>query len=184
MEDTYLTEKRTLQMWKAVAVRCLPKFWSKHPTYSGCTLSTIFKDYGLFRNWCQQQIGFDNIDEKGKRWQLDKDLLVKGNRLYGEDTCVFLPAKVNLLLTKRDSCRGKLPLGVTKGKKEGRFRASCNDGDGNHKHLCYFDTPIEAFLAYKVYKENLIKQVAEKYKHQLDPRAYQALLNYTVEITD
>jgi len=184
MEDIYLVEKRTLQMWKAVTVRCLHKFWVKHPTYANCSLSATFEDYGLFRKWCQQQIGFDKIDEKGNRWQLDKDILIKGNKLYGEDTCVFLPAKINLLLTKRNSCRGNLPLGVTKGKRDGRFRASCNDGEGNHKHLCYFDTPLEAFSAYKIFKEAIIKQVAEKYKDQLDPRAYQALLNYEVEITD
>jgi hypothetical protein len=42
----------------------------------------------------------------------------------------------------------------------------------------------EAFSAYKVFKEALIKQVAEKYKLQLDPRAYKALLNYEVNIND
>ena len=52
------------------------------------------------------------------------------------------------------------------------------------KHIGCFDTQEEAFRAYKTFKEALIKEVANEYKDKLDPRAYQALLNYTVEITD
>ena len=47
-----------------------------------------------------------------------------------------------------------------------------------------FNTELEAFRAYKVAKESFVKEQAEKYKSQIDPRAYNALMNYTVEITD
>ena len=33
-------------------------------------------------------------------------------------------------------------------------------------------------------KELRIKEVANKWKDQIDPRAYEALINYQVEITD
>ena len=49
---------------------------------------------------------------------------------------------------------------------------------------CLFDTEIEAFNYYKTNKENYIKELAEKWKSKIDERAYQALINYTVEITD
>ena len=45
-------------------------------------------------------------------------------------------------------------------------------------------TPEEAFLAYKKDKEAYIKDVANKWKDKIDPRAYEALMNYEVEITD
>ena len=45
-------------------------------------------------------------------------------------------------------------------------------------------TPEEAFSVYKYAKELTIKYLAEKYKLELDSRAYTALINYTVEITD
>ena len=43
---------------------------------------------------------------------------------------------------------------------------------------------IEAFNAYKKAKEVFVKEVAEKWKSQIDERAYEALMKYTVEITD
>ena len=47
-----------------------------------------------------------------------------------------------------------------------------------------FDTEIEAFKAYKQAKESFIKEQAEKWKSQIDIRAYNALMNYEVSIND
>ena len=116
-------------------------------------------------------------------WQLDKDILVKGNKLYSKDACCFVPLEVNLLLIKRDNHRGEWPVGVDFHKASGRFRAKLRI-NGKRKHLGYFTTPDEAFFAYKTAKEAQIKVVAEKWKHQLDERVFQALLDYEVNIDD
>ena len=50
--------------------------------------------------------------------------------------------------------------------------------------LGYFKTEVESFKAYKTAKEAFIKEQANKWKSQIDERAYNALMNYTVEITD
>ena len=55
---------------------------------------------------------------------------------------------------------------------------------GKREYLGFFKTEIEAFNAYKVAKEAFVKEQAEKWKDQIDPRAYEALMNYQVEITD
>ena len=47
-----------------------------------------------------------------------------------------------------------------------------------------FKTELEAFNAYKKAKESFVKEQAEKWKGKIDPRAYEALMNYQVEITD
>ena len=47
-----------------------------------------------------------------------------------------------------------------------------------------FNTEVEAFNAYKEAKEAYLKELADKYKDLLDPRAYEALMNYTVDIDD
>ena len=54
----------------------------------------------------------------------------------------------------------------------------------NKVNLGSFKTPEEAFKAYKNAKEAWIKHVADKWKDKLEPRVYQALYNYQVEITD
>lgn len=91
---------REYRLWTDMLLRCTEKFWIKRPTYIGTTCSENFKSYTYFYEWCNKQIGFGNKDENGKSWNLDKDLLVKGNKVYSEDTCVFCTSKV-----KHDSCK-------------------------------------------------------------------------------
>lgn len=175
---------REYKLWVEMLRRCTSKYWIKCPTYTNCTVSESFKYYPNFYKWCQEQKGFDTQDERGKSWHLDKDLLAKGNKVYGGDVCVFVPHRLNTMVVSCKASRGIYPVGVSWDIKHLNFKASCQSGDGVLKHLGSYKTPEQAFQAYKTYKEALIKEVASEYKSQLDPRAYQALLNYTVEITD
>mgnify|MGYP003440307986 FL=1 len=145
-------------------------------TYTDCIISENFKNFSYFYEWCEKQIGFGLPN-----YELDKDLLIKGNKLYSEETCVFIPKTLNVLLTKRHNDRGSLPIGVT--EKRGRYLARCNIY-GVRKHIGYFDTPKLAFEAYKLAKENHIKDIALKYKDSIDIRAFNALMKYKVEIGD
>lgn len=74
----------------------------------------------------------------------------------------------------------EIGLSVYFGIKRGMFKAQSRDGNSKKKHLGCFKTLEESFKAYKTFKEAVIKEVANEYKDQLDPRAYQALLNYEV----
>lgn len=167
-------------LWADMLLRCTKKVLLKRPTYEGTACSESFKSYTFFYEWCNQQKGFNEKDKNGRKWNLDKDLLVKGNKLYSEDTCVFVPARINTLLTSRNASRGEWPVGVKWCGANGRFVSQCSNGTGNQTHLGSFNTPQEAFQAYKTYKEALIKQVANEYKEQLDYRVYEALMNYEV----
>ena len=167
-------------LWKSMLRRCYNDVYKKQrPTYEGCEVSENFKSYEYFYEWCHKQIGFGN-----QGWHLDKDLLVKGNKVYSEDSCVFIPADVNLVLTKRTSSRGQHLIGVCWHKKDKVFVAQVNKNKGKQEYLGSFKTETEAFNAYKVAKESFIKEQANKWKGQIDDRAYNALMNYTVEITD
>lgn len=164
-------------LWAAMLVRCYDtKYHEKNTTYIGCSVSDNFKKFSYFYEWCNLQIGF-NIES----YQLDKDLLCKGNKIYNENSCVFLPSIVNSMLIKCDSSRGDLPIGVS--KSVNKFIAKCRKY-GTRKYIGTFDTPELAFNAYKSFKEAHIKELAEKYKDTIDTRAYQALLNYEVSIDD
>ena len=142
----------------------------------GCKASENFKSYSYFYEWCQNQIGFNQ-----EGYELDKDLILKGNKLYSEDTCLFIPSELNTLLINRRLDRGNLPIGVS--AHQGRFRVRCCKGSPN-RHIGLFNTPEEAFAAYKQVKETYIKAQAEVWKASIDPRAYQGLMLYTVSITD
>ena len=64
------------------------------------------------------------------------------------------------------------------------FVAQVRRNKGKQEYLGSFKTEIEAFNAYKVAKENYLKELANKWKSQIDDRDYEALMNYTVGITD
>ena len=159
--------------------RCTnPKVHERKPYYIGCHMSENFKDFDFFAEWCNLQKGFDNED-----YQLDKDLLVKGNKCYSEETCVFLPRRINQALTTRKADRGELPLGVTwSGISAAPYLAKCRTFAGNESGN--FETPEEAFMAYKWMKEKYMAQLAYMYKDSIDIRAVQALCNYQVDIND
>ena len=169
------SQSYSFQLWKNMLKRCYSEVsFKKSPSYEQCLTSETFNDYQQFKTWCNSQLGFGNTG-----WELDKDILVKGNKVYSEDTCCFVPKEINLLLVKHDKGRGDYLLGVDYHKNRKQFRARCSD-----KHLGWFNTEIEAFNAYKQSKEDYIKSLANKWKDQIDPRVYEALMKYEVEITD
>ena len=171
---------REYKLWQSMLVRCYSDAYKKqHPTYEGCEVSDNFKSYEYFYEWCHKQIGFGN-----EGWHLDKDLLIKGNKVYSENVCVFIPKDINLLLTKSTASRGEYLVGVCWCKTSKAFIAQVGKNKGKQEHLGYFATEIEAFNAYKVAKESFIKEQADKWKDKIDPRAYNALMNYEVNVDD
>jgi hypothetical protein len=171
-------------LWCSMLERCYSDVYKKQkPTYEGCEVSENFKSYEYFYEWCNKQIGFGN-DGNGNPFHLDKDLLIKGNKVYSEDSCIFIPSEINLVLVKRTALRGEYLIGVHWSKKDKTFVAQVSKNKGKPEHLGFFNTEIEAFNAYKQTKENYIKELANKWKGKVDPRAYEALMNYTVDIDD
>ena len=168
------------KLWTSMLVRCYSdNFKKRQPTYEGCEVSDKFKSYEYFYEWCHKQVGFGNQD-----WQLDKDLLFKGSKVYSEDSCVFIPKEINSLLTKSEALRGKHLIGVYWHNASKAFVAQVRKNKGKREFLGLFKTELEAFNAYKQAKEAFIKEQANEWKSQIDPRAYEALMNYQVEITD
>lgn len=148
-------------------------------SYLDCTVSFKFQKYSDFKEWCNKQIGFDQ-----EGWVLDKDILIKGNKEYSPETCCFVPSDINAIFIRQENIRGKHPIGVWFDKQKGKYQADVCVGRKKRKRLGGFDTPEEAFQAYKEAKELYIKEVANKWKDQIDPRVYEALIKYEVNIDD
>ncbi len=160
------------------------KYQQKKPTYIGCSVSENFRYYSYFKEWCCRQVGFSDLDNKGRKFVLDKDILLKGNKLYSENTCCFVPVEINSALTRCNSRRGLYPVGVTyDATKTLPFQPTVSF-EGKNKRLERCASAEEAFYIYKQAKEAIIKSLAEKYKNLIDYKVYEALLKYEVEITD
>ena len=84
------------QLWQDMLIRCFSEKYQTHkPTYKGCNVSDNFLHYSFFYDWCHEQIGFGKVDENGRYWHLDKDLLFVDNKTYSETACVFVPHEIN-----------------------------------------------------------------------------------------
>ena len=173
--NTKATEKSYIT-WKSMLVMCYyEKSRQKYKTYKDVTVCEEWHKFSNFKKW------FDKHYVDG--WQLDKDILVKGNKVYSPSTCCFVPSEINAIVLKTQRCRGIYPIGVSFIKKLNKFRADYSSKD-TKVYLGLFDNHLDAFKSYKEAKEKHIKEVILKYKDKLEPRVYEALYNYKVEITD
>lgn len=164
--------------WISMLKRCY-KSKESSTSYKDKSVVDDWHNFQVFAEWATAQINFGRDG-----WDLEKDLLVKNNRIYSPQTCVYLPREINSFI-KRKNFNG-LPLGVDidyhyNGSPYYRTQAR---EDGRTVCLGRFDNLEEAFTAYKIHKEGLAKKLAVKWRDQIPDTAFQALYNYTVEITD
>ena len=171
--------------WMCMLNRCYgATHTKKNSPYKDCSVSENFKYYPYFKEWCNKQIGFDSKDEKGRSFALDKDILVKGNKIYSEDTCCFVPMEINGLQFSSSIRGGDYPIGVSYDAKNDKYKAQMSGKGASKTFIGRYATPEEAFQAYKQAKEAYIKEVANKWKDQIDIRVFEALTNWGVSIDD
>lgn len=158
---------------------------NKFPKYGECSICDEWLNFDNFAEWHKE-----NYYEIGnEKMCLDKDTLVKGNKIYSPNKCVYVPNSINILFTKSDKRRGNLPIGVYYEKSSQKFKSQLSyqeyrGGKKKRKNLGRFTTPEEAFYRYKFEKEKYIKEVANRYKDEIPSILYEAMHNYKVEMGD
>lgn len=144
--------------------------------YTQVSCDDRFKDFDYFHEWCQAQVGFREVDNKGKVFSLDKDILSEGFGVYSPETCVFVPPVLNNLF--KSSCR-ELPRGVfereVKKSSSKRYSASISK-DGRCVYLGGFHTPEEAKEAYDTARKEYLLELYEMYGVRVDGRFWEKIL--------
>lgn len=165
--------------WRGMLRRCYDKkFQEKRPTYKGCTVAEEWHNFQVFAEWYEE-----NWKSYMEGWQLDKDILIKGNKIYSSEACCFVPQEINKLLTKRQNCRGKLPIGIKFNERLHKFEVSLSI-NGKTRYKGIYLTIEEAFKNYKLAKKEEIISLANRYQEYLAKNCYEALINHKIEITD
>jgi len=142
-----------------------------------------YEDLNVCIEWhCFQNFGdwFDTVYNSNymEKWHIDKDILIKGNKIYSPETCCLVPHDINVLFSNKTKENKDTPSGVTRrGKK---FRAKCSMWK-KPVDLGTFSSEIEAAITVKKAKEKYIKEVADVWKPLIDIKVYQAMYNYTVD---
>lgn len=170
--------------WFQMIRRCYDAKWkAEHRYYDNVTVCEDWLNYQNFAQWYEDHPPYE------PDYQLDKDLLDHDARTYSPETCSWLPKELNLMISKKESIRGEYPMGVSvDAMNPTKYIARLTDNYRvtGRTYLFYksFDSPEEAFAAYKVEKEKFVKLQAESYKDRLETSAYDALMRWTVSITD
>lgn len=151
----------------AMMNRCYGEdYQAKHPSYEGCYVCEEWLTFSNFKAWMEKQ------DWEGN--ELEKDLIISGNKIYSPETCVFVSARVNTFLIENGAARGEFPIGASVDEKSGKFRARCRCViSGKQKTLGYFYSPEEAHKAWLAFKLEQARILAAE---QADPRVAKALI--------
>lgn len=165
----------TYKLWRDMIRRCYDtNFHKNNQTYEKCSVSDNFKNYEYFHDWCLRQVGF-NV----KGFALDKDILKRGNKLYCENNCVFIPQQLNNLAIRETKLRGEHPIGVSWNKQHQKFESYITRF-GKRKYLGLYKDSDSAFITYKNAKEDYLRELAEVWKDQIDQRVYDVLVSWEV----
>lgn len=151
--------------WTSMIQRCYSR--RSRPSYSDCSVSEEWRRFSDFKDWMKSQ------DWEGK--ELDKDIIISGNKIYSPKTCAFVEHKINSFIVDRKAGRGAHPLGVSYRKQAGNYEVHCNNPiTGGRDYLGVYEDANQAHLAWKSKKHEFACQLADM---QSDNRVATALRN-------
>lgn len=158
-------------VWKAMMYRCYYKsFHKKEYTYSDCYVCDEWKYLSNFKMW------FDKNYVEG--YELDKDILVNGNKEYSPDKCCFVPKRINNLIKEKIKCIKSIHNGITNSKKD----SFCVTIYKEYKKFIFkgIKTLEEAISIYNNEKTKYIHELAEEYyrEQKINKSVYEALKKY------
>lgn len=172
-EGKYLTRigKETTsnyRAWFSMMERCYADEKRKYfRSYFGCSMCEDWWNFQTFCKWLEDEwYVCDN-----ERMHIDKDILVKGNKVYSPETCLLVPQRINMIFMSKGR-KDDLPNGIHKNKK-GTYVAYYNG-------IRYgtYNTLQEAVDEHDRQKRIHIGNVAEEYKNKVPKKVYDALINW------
>lgn len=167
---------KSYRVWKDMIRRCYSSECQlKYPTYIGCSVCDEWKYYSKFKSW------FDKNYVDG--YQLDKDILVNGNKVYSPNSCCFLPNYLNSLFLDNGKSRGLYPTGVYFNACTGKFHAQIKNTN-IQIYLGLFDTPDDAHDVWLKAKREYARELAINayMNNEIDERIMNAIIKKTYDL--
>ena len=79
--------------WQRMLERCYSDdYLAKKPSYIGCSVCDEWLNFQTFAAWF-----YNSYPDDGRYYVLDKDVKVKGNKVYSPITCLFVSSSDNSL---------------------------------------------------------------------------------------
>lgn len=161
------SNKPAFKTWHNMINRCYSyDKVDKYATYKDCEVCDKWKNFRNFDEW------YNNTypETAEVKFELDKDMKCKGNRLYSPEHCIWIPKKLNQYINDiKGACSETGYKGVSPAYKtgvgiiEGKYEVRCADGKGKRAYLgTVTDLKIGSKM-YTDYKQNQLKLLAKEY---------------------
>lgn len=125
------------------------------PPLVGNSIHSDWKYFSAFKLWMESKVWFG--------LEIDKDIIVKGNKEYGPTTCCFVPKYINMLISPNNKNSTGLPLGaVASAGCVGRYNATSQGGKS--QYLGSFGDPMEAHRVWCLAKAKHIEDTVERWR--------------------
>lgn len=161
-------------VWLSMFTRCYSKNVKKdYPTYVDCSVDERWHNFQVFAEWFEKNYNPETM----QGWQLDKDIKVKGNKIYSPESCLFIPKDINCFSLSRIIKKSEMPQGVYFSKQGNKYIAEMSRFGKRYK-IGRYTTPEEASLNYSIAKEKHARELAEVWKENED--IYNYLINFKV----
>ncbi len=165
--------------WFNMMSRCFTSdIVEKYNTYRDCTVCNEWLNFSVFEKWCMQTFPIN----KKIKYELDKDLLRKSNKVYSPETCCWLPKEINQYLnngTGKISSSGV--IGVSPHFKiPNAYEVRCADRHGKRKNLGVSYSLEEGYSRYTTFRRKELEFLATQHYNDgnIDRNIYIYLLNY------
>lgn len=86
--------RKAYDLWANMLKRCYGNYTDD--SYKECTVDVRWHSFKNFLNSIQELDGYEQW-QAGENIHLDKDIKVKGNKVYSKDTCMFVSANENIV---------------------------------------------------------------------------------------
>lgn len=141
--------------WRSMIERCEDQeYKDKHPAYRDAVVCNSWISFMSFRVWY--------LDNYIDGFDIDKDLLSCGGKVYSPDTCIFIPRWLNTFISMDRKDNG-LPAGVHFDVSRGKYKATSKDGvnTANLGRYASAEEASKAYINFKLEKAMLRKSEIE-----------------------
>ena len=169
-----LSKTEMCRMYHNMYDRCYSlAYHERSPQYKDCEMCPEWlDDKNNFYDWVLEN--YYTIDKE--QIDLDKDILVKGNKIYSPDTCIFAPHSINTYF--ENLTREPVYL-----QKLNKYRMDIWVENRN-VNIGYYDTEEDAKKVFMRHKEALILAKAGLYHDRIPSALYNAMINWKMELSD
>lgn len=169
--DANRTNNYIYSKWANMMQRCYDEETHRlKPYYAPCNAEIEWHNFSNYRLWHKEnEMGDRKVD-------LDKDVLVQGNTVYGSETCTLISHFTNTIFEERGA-----DANIVQNNATGKYDVTMSVL-GKKEDVGSFDTVKEAKQGYIDYKQDYIREIAKKCKGKVPNKTYEAMKEWKVKI--